>query len=135
MIMHHFNFLGSHQLHDLTSHPFTARISILPRHIHECPIILTKRRIQIQNHFGLWNLVAPLCPLSKSKKSRSNTMTESTRTEVNTNPQMSILVHEHIDIVISRANRAKLITSLILQLPHFSMTSTLLQTIPTIPIK
>ena len=77
MVVDELQFLAAQQIHNTASDPFPSRICVLAREIHESPVVLTYRRLEIEECLALFRPHSPFLICCKGEKSRGNRVAES----------------------------------------------------------
>src|SRR5688500_9382047 len=117
VIVNQLDLVRPDYLDDFSRNPLTTSIGILAGKIHQRPVVLANRRIEIEKCLRLLRALAPFPVGGQREKSRRDRMAKTTRSEVNTNPYAAVgAVGENIDVMVAASNRAELCASLRQQL-------------------
>ena len=96
---------------DLAGDPFAADIRVLPGQFHEVPVVLAHLLVKRQERFGLTGavMIRPFPSERKVQEPLFNGISESARTEVDADPNHSVLVGEDVNKMVSGSDRSKLV--------------------------
>src|SRR5262249_40259436 len=108
VVVDEIDFPGAEQVDDLARHPFAARVRIAACEVHEMPVVVADRRIQIEQNLALRRVLTPTLALPDRQAARRDRVAESSTPEVHGDPYGVALVHEDVDIVVPATHGAKL---------------------------
>src|SRR5690606_31402189 len=117
VVVNELQLAPAQDLDDLPSDPLTTGVRVSAGQLHELPVVVAERRVQVEQDLRLPRVArAPLPPLRQIQEPGGNGVAEAARTEVHADPDRVRLVGEDVDVVIPAPDRAELFTSL---LPEF----------------
>ena len=113
VVVHEIDLARAENRHDFARHPLASRVGVLSGKIHQVPVVVARRFGDVEQHLALGHALAPRLSLTDREKGRGDGMTEAARAEVDADPERARLVGEHVDVMVSASDGAKLLARLV----------------------
>src|SRR5207245_13273 len=86
MIVDQLDLAAAEQRHDLARDPLPTRVGVASREIHELPVGVANRRMDVEQHLALGRALAPRLVLRQREKAVRDTEAKAPCAEVHANP-------------------------------------------------
>src|SRR5207249_6904143 len=111
-VVHQLYFAAAQNRDHLARDPLATGVGIPAGEIHELPVGVANRRMDVEQHLALRRALAPLLVLRQREKAVRDAEAKPTRAEVHADPDSGLVIGEHVDIVIAAADGAELLARL-----------------------
>ena len=83
-------------------------VCVPAREVHEMPVVVPCRRVEVEQHLALRRAFAPRLPLRNRNEARRDGVSEASAPEMHADPDDAGLVRKHIDVMIAASDGAQL---------------------------
>jgi hypothetical protein len=107
------DFGRTQQRDHLARHPLAPGVGVAPGEFHQRPVRLAGLRREVQQPFDFDALLrGPPARLDEIHEARGDAVAEAARAEMHPDPDVALLIHEHVDVVVPAADGAELLAGL-----------------------